>query len=90
MWGIAPALAAGNTVVVKPSEVTPLSSAFVAKLAAEAGLPEGVINLVIGTGATAGAALAGHPRIKRMSFTGSPEVGKKSAQPAGRILCRAN
>jgi len=77
LWGIAPALAAGNTVVVKPSEVTPLSSLFVAKLAAEAGLPDGVLNLVIGDGPTAGAALAANPRIKRMSFTGSPEVGKK-------------
>lgn len=86
MWGIAPALAAGNTVVVKPSEVTPLSSAFVARLAAEAGLPDGVINLVIGNGAAAGAALAGHPRIKRMSFTGSPEVGKKIGATCGQNL----
>jgi aldehyde dehydrogenase (NAD+) len=86
MWGIAPALAAGNTVVVKPSEVTPLSSLFVAKLAAEAGIPEGVINMVIGDGSTAGAALAAHPKIKRMSFTGSPEVGKKIGEVCGRNL----
>ena len=86
MWGIAPALAAGNTVVVKPSEVTPLSSLFVARLAAEAGIPEGVINMVIGDGPTAGAALAAHPKIKRMSFTGSPEVGKKIAEVCGRNL----
>ena len=86
LWGIAPALAAGNTVVVKPSEVTPLSSMFVAKLAAEAGLPDGVINLVMGDGPSAGAALAGHPKIKRMSFTGSPEAGKKIAETCGRNL----
>ena len=86
LWGIAPALAAGNTVVVKPSEVTPLSSAFTAKLAAEAGIPDGVINVVIGDGPSAGAALSGHPKIKRMSFTGSPEVGKKIGEVCGRNL----
>lgn len=85
-WGIAPALAAGNTVVVKPSEVTPLSSMFCAKLAAEAGIPDGVINLVIGDGASAGAALASHPKVKRMSFTGSPGVGKKIGEVCGRNL----
>ena len=86
MWGIAPALAAGNTVVVKPSEVTPLSSAFAAKLATEAGLPDGVINVVIGDGASAGAALGSHPKIKRMSFTGSPEVGRRIGEVCGRNL----
>jgi acyl-CoA reductase-like NAD-dependent aldehyde dehydrogenase len=86
LWGIAPALAAGNTVVVKPSELTPLSSLFAAKLAAEAGLPDGVVNVVVGEGSAAGAALAGHPRIKRMSFTGSPEVGKKIGETCGRNL----
>jgi aldehyde dehydrogenase (NAD+) len=85
-WGVAPALAAGNTIVVKPSEVTPLSSIFVAKLAAEAGIPDGVINLVLGDGQSAGAALAGHPKIKRMSFTGSPEVGRKIGEVCGRNL----
>ncbi|HUC84536.1 MAG TPA: aldehyde dehydrogenase family protein [Candidatus Acidoferrales bacterium] len=85
-WGIAPALAAGNTVVVKPSEVTPLSSLFAAKLTAEAGLPAGVVNLVVGDGASAGAALAAHPGIKRLSFTGSPEVGKKIGEVCGRNL----
>ncbi|HEV2434552.1 MAG TPA: aldehyde dehydrogenase family protein [Verrucomicrobiae bacterium] len=86
LWGIAPALAAGNSVVVKPSEVTPLSSLFVAKLAAEAGLPDGVLNVVIGDGALACAALAGHPKIKRMSFTGSPAVGRKIGEACGRQL----
>ncbi len=86
LWGIAPALAAGNTVVVKPSEVTPLSSVFAARLAAEAGIPDGVINLVIGEGPSAGAALASHRKIKRMSFTGSPDVGKKIGEVCGRNL----
>ncbi|HTV40699.1 MAG TPA: aldehyde dehydrogenase family protein [Candidatus Sulfotelmatobacter sp.] len=86
LWGIAPALAAGNTVVIKPSEVTPLSSLFAAKLAAEAGMPDGVINMVIGDGPSAGAPLAAHPKIKRMSFTGSPEVGKKIGEICGRNL----
>lgn len=86
LWGIAPALAAGNTVVVKPSEVTPLSSLFAVKLAAEAGLPDGVINLVIGDGPSAGAPLANHPKIKRMSFTGSPGVGKKIGEICGGNL----
>ena len=86
LWGIAPALAAGNTVVVKPSEVTPLSSLYVAQLAKEAGLPDGIINLVLGDGPSAGAALAAHPKIKRMSFTGSPEVGKKIGEMCGRNL----
>lgn len=86
MWGTCPALAAGNTVVVKPSEVTPLSTLFFAKIAAEAGLPPGVVNVVVGDGASAGAALAGHPGIKRMSFTGSPGVGRKVGEVCGRNL----
>jgi aldehyde dehydrogenase (NAD+) len=75
MWGVAPALAAGNTVVVKPSEVTPLSTLYAAQLAAEAGLPPGVLNVVVGDGPEAGAALTGHPLVRRISFTGSPEAG---------------
>lgn len=86
MWGICPALAAGNTVVVKPSEVTPLSTLFFAKIAAEAGLPPGVVNVVVGDGPTAGAAISAHPGIKRMSFTGSPAVGKKIGEVCGRNL----
>lgn len=85
-WGIAPALAAGNTVVIKPAEETPLSTLYFAKLAEEAGLPPGVINVVTGLGETAGAALARHPGLKRMSFTGSPEVGRIVAEACGRNL----
>ncbi len=86
VWGIMPALAAGNTVVVKPSEVTPLSTLYVCKLAAEVGFPAGVINVVNGTGAKAGAMLTSHPHIKRMSFTGSPTVGKLIGEVCGRNL----
>ena len=86
MWGIAPALAAGNTVVVKPSEVTPLSTLYVAKLAAEVGLPPGVLNVVTGDGSGAGTALTNHPLVRRMSFTGSPEVGARVGESCGRRL----
>jgi acyl-CoA reductase-like NAD-dependent aldehyde dehydrogenase len=85
-WGVAPALAAGNTVVIKPAEDTPLSTLYFAKLAEEAGLPPGVVNVVTGLGETAGAALAAHPGLKRMSFTGSPEVGRLIAAACGRNL----
>src|SRR6185369_11157766 len=85
-WGIAPALAAGNTVVIKPAEDTPLSAIYLAQLAREIGFPDGVINVVTGYGETAGAALSGHPGLKRMSFTGSPEVGRLVAEASGRNL----
>jgi aldehyde dehydrogenase (NAD+) len=84
--GIAPALAAGNTVVVKPAGDTPLSSLFFCKLVQEAGVPDGVINVVTGPGSTAGAALAQHHGIKRMSFTGSPETGRFIAESCGKNL----
>jgi acyl-CoA reductase-like NAD-dependent aldehyde dehydrogenase len=85
-WDISPALAAGNTVVVKPAEDTPLSTLYFAKLAEAAGVPAGVFNVVPGFGETAGAALASHPEMQRMSFTGSPEVGRKVAEVCGRNL----
>lgn len=85
-WGVAPALAAGNTVVIKPSEVTPLTTLYAAQIAVEAGLPPGVFNVVVGNGSSAGAALASHPRVRRMSFTGSPEVGRKIGEACGRNL----
>jgi aldehyde dehydrogenase (NAD+) len=74
-WKIAPALAAGNTVVLKPAETTPLTSLKLAEIFAEAGLPEGVVNIVTGAGAT-GAAIVNHPGIDKIAFTGSTEVGK--------------
>ena len=85
-WGISPALAAGNTVVVKPAEDTPLSTLYFAKLVKEAGIPDGVVNIVPGLGETAGAALANHPGLSRMSFTGSPEVGRLVGEACGRNL----
>lgn len=85
-WGVAPALAAGNTVVIKPAEDTPLSTLYFGKLAIEAGVPKGVINVVTGLGHSAGAALAAHTGIQRMSFTGSPEVGREIAEICGRNL----
>ncbi len=85
-WGIAPALAAGNTVVVKPAEDTPLSAIYLARLAREIAIPDGVINVVPGLGKVAGAALSAHPGLKRFSFTGSPEVGRLVAAACGRNL----
>jgi aldehyde dehydrogenase (NAD+) len=81
-----PALAAGNTVVVKPSEVTPLTTLYVCHLAAEIGFPAGVINAVVGTGQKAGSALTAHPQVKRMSFTGSPGVGRMVGEVCGKNL----
>ncbi len=85
-WGIAPALAAGNTVVIKPAEDTPLSTLYMARLAQEVGIPDGVINVVPGLGEVTGAALSAHPGIRRLSFTGSPEVGRLVAQACGKNL----
>ncbi|MHB0956657.1 MAG: aldehyde dehydrogenase family protein [Pirellulaceae bacterium] len=85
-WGIAPALAAGNTVVIKPAEDTPLSTLYLGHLAKEAGIPDGVINVVPGLGETAGAALTANAGLRRMSFTGSPEVGRLVAEACGRNL----
>jgi aldehyde dehydrogenase (NAD+) len=85
-WNIAPALAAGNTVVIKPSEETPLSTLYFAMLAKEAGVPDGVVNVVTGTGAKAGAYLASHPGLARVAFTGSPEVGRLVAVAAAKNL----
>ena len=75
-WKVAPALAAGNTVVLKPAEYTPLSALLFAEVAHEAGLPPGVLNVVTGDGAT-GAALVRHPRVAKVAFTGSTEVGRE-------------
>jgi len=75
-WKAAPALAAGNSVVIKPAELTSLSTLRMAELAAEAGLPDGVFNVVPGLGETAGQALGRHPDVDMVSFTGSTEVGR--------------
>jgi aldehyde dehydrogenase (NAD+) len=75
-WKIAPALACGNTVVLKPAETTPLTALRLAEIVAQAGLPPGVVNIVTGAGAT-GAALVRHPELAKVAFTGSTEVGKE-------------
>ena len=76
IWKWSPALAAGCTIVMKPAEQTPLSALFMAYLSKEAGFPNGVINIITGYGPTAGAAIASHPDINKVAFTGSTEVGK--------------
>jgi gamma-glutamyl-gamma-aminobutyraldehyde dehydrogenase/4-guanidinobutyraldehyde dehydrogenase/NAD-dependent aldehyde dehydrogenase len=83
-WKIAPALAAGNSVVLKPSEKSPLSALRLAELALEAGIPEGVFNVLPGFGAEAGAALALHMDVDAIGFTGSTRVGKQILQMAGQ------
>lgn len=76
-WKLAPALAAGNTMVIKPSEVTPLSTLHLVRILAEAGVPDGVVNLVLGGGAEVGSAMVSHPEVDLVSFTGGLETGKK-------------
>ncbi len=86
-WKLAPALAAGCTVVLKPAEQTPLSAVRLGELALEVGFPPGVVNVVTGDGAT-GAALVEHPQIDKIAFTGSTEVGREIGAKAGRALKR--
>ncbi|ORZ12641.1 aldehyde dehydrogenase domain-containing protein [Absidia repens] len=76
-WKLAPALAAGNTIVLKTSEITPLAMLKVAELIVEAGFPPGVVNIVTGYGQTAGAHLSNHPRVHKMAFTGSTVTGRR-------------
>ena len=85
-WKIAPALAAGNTVVAKPSEVTPHTATMLGELAAEIGFPPGVLNIVHGLGPEAGEAMVVHPALKAVSFTGSTAVGRRIAGIAAPLL----
>ncbi|CNE94183.1 aldehyde dehydrogenase [Mycobacterium tuberculosis] len=85
-WKVAPALAAGNSVVLKPAEWSPLTASLLADIAAEAGLPDGVLNVVQGFGAEAGAALAAHPGVRRISFTGSVPTARSIAAAAAPNL----
>lgn len=87
-WKLAPALAAGCTVVLKPPENAPLSSLYLASLVEEVGFPPGVVNVIPGTGAEAGAALVRHPAVDKVSFTGSPEVGREVAKAAADTFKR--
>lgn len=88
LWKVAPALAAGCTVVLKPSEDTPLTALRLGQLALEAGIPEGVLNVVCGRGNTAGAALIAHPGVRKLSFTGSTAVGKVVGHAAVDTMAR--
>src|SRR5215217_3601104 len=81
-WKIAPALAAGNCVIAKPSEVTPVTAYLLSHICKEAGLPDGVLNIVHGTGPVAGEAIVKHPSIKAISFTGSTRAGERIASLA--------
>lgn len=85
-WKLAPALATGCTVVLKPAEQTPLTALRLGELIREAGIPDGVVNIVTGFGETGGAALAGHPGIDKVAFTGSTEVGKLIVKAAANDL----
>jgi acyl-CoA reductase-like NAD-dependent aldehyde dehydrogenase len=87
-WKLGPALAAGNTVVLKPAELTPLTALRFAELALEAGLPSGVLNVVAGPGSTCGARLVSHPDVAKIAFTGSTEVGRSIAAGAAATIKR--
>ncbi|PRX99371.1 aldehyde dehydrogenase family protein [Paraburkholderia sp. BL25I1N1] len=85
-WKMAPALAAGNCVIMKPAELTPLSSLAIAELMAEVGFPEGVVNILPGLGHVAGQYIAEHPEISKVAFTGSTAVGRKIVQASSGNL----
>jgi betaine-aldehyde dehydrogenase len=87
-WKVAPALAAGNAVVLKPSELTPLTAIELERIGRAAGLPDGLFTVVNGDGATLGRALVGHPRIGKIGFTGSTAVGKEIARRAADRIAR--
>ena len=87
-WKVAPALAAGNCVVLKPAELTPLTAVELEKIALAAGLPEGVLNVVAGPGSVCGARLVEHPDVAKIAFTGSTEVGRGIAAGAAQTIKR--
>ncbi|WP_086565530.1 gamma-aminobutyraldehyde dehydrogenase [Streptomyces africanus] len=87
-WKVLPAIAAGNTIVLKPAELTPLTSLLFAQAATDAGIPDGVINIVTGTGSQAGEHLVGHPDVAMTSFTGSTAVGRRVAEIATATVKR--
>ncbi len=87
-WKLGPALACGNTVVIKPAELTPLSLLRLAELALEAGIPEGVLNVVVGKGSVVGQRLVEHPNVAKIGFTGSTEVGRSVMEGAAATIKR--
>ncbi len=90
MWKVLPAIAAGNTIVLKPAEITPLTSLMLAEDAVRAGLPAGVVNVVTGRGRVAGEALLAHPTVRMVSFTGSTPVGSRVMEVASRTVKRVH
>jgi acyl-CoA reductase-like NAD-dependent aldehyde dehydrogenase len=87
-WKVAPALACGNTIVLKPAELTPLTSLRLAELALEVGIPEGVVNVVAGKGSIVGQRLLEHPDVAKIAFTGSTEIGKRVMETAAGTIKR--
>jgi acyl-CoA reductase-like NAD-dependent aldehyde dehydrogenase len=87
-WKLGPALACGNTVVLKPAELTPLTALRFSELALEAGIPEGVVNVVVGPGSTVGERLIAHPDVAKIGFTGSTEVGRRVMEGAAKTIKR--
>ncbi|HEX9597850.1 MAG TPA: aldehyde dehydrogenase family protein, partial [Gaiellaceae bacterium] len=87
-WKIAPALAAGNTIVLKPAELTPLTALELERIALEAGLPEGVLNVVVGPGRVVGERLVEHPDVAKIAFTGSTVVGRRIGELAAQSIKR--
>jgi acyl-CoA reductase-like NAD-dependent aldehyde dehydrogenase len=87
-WKVAPALAAGNTVVLKPAELTPLSALELERIALEAGLPEGILNVLVGPGRIVGERLVEHPDVAKIAFTGSTVVGRRVGELASRSIKR--
>ncbi|HEY6874842.1 MAG TPA: aldehyde dehydrogenase family protein [Candidatus Dormibacteraeota bacterium] len=87
-WKLGPALACGNTVVLKPAELTPMTALRFAEVALEAGLPEGVVNVVVGPGSVAGERLIAHPDVAKIGFTGSTEVGRRVMEGAAATIKR--
>jgi acyl-CoA reductase-like NAD-dependent aldehyde dehydrogenase len=87
-WKVAPALAAGNTVVLKPAELTPLTALELDRIAVEAGIPEGVVNVVAGPGSVCGQRLVEHPDVAKIAFTGSTDVGRGIAESAAGTIKR--
>jgi acyl-CoA reductase-like NAD-dependent aldehyde dehydrogenase len=87
-WKVAPALAAGNTIVLKPAELTPLTAVELERIAVEAGLPEGVLNVVVGSGRVVGERIVEHPDVAKVAFTGSTEVGRRIAAQAAQTIKR--
>ena len=89
-WKILPAIAAGNTIVLKPAELTPLTSLLFAEVATDAGIPPGVVNVLTGSGKDCGSVLLRHPQVDMVSFTGSTQVGRTVMEAAATTAKRVH